>query len=303
MKVFITGGTGFVGRTLTEKLIEKGHSVTILTRAAGNKHRKHSSTTLIEGDPSRPGPWQEKVPEHDAIVNLAGASIFSRWTKKEKERILESRVLTTKNLVESLSRRDGKGKIFLSNSAVGYYGFTGDELLDEDNPPGKDFLADVTRQWEAAALAAEEHDARVVICRLGIVLGKGGGALSEMLSLFKKGLGSPLGSGKQWFSWIHEKDLADIYLFLMERENVRGPVNLTAPNPVRNRALTYALAKSLGKRVLLPPVPGFMIRLVKGEFGSVVLKGQRVIPARLTEENYTFRFPDIEGALKDLVNN
>jgi uncharacterized protein (TIGR01777 family) len=297
----MTGGTGFVGRTLTKKLTKKGYEVTLLTRSINHPETLPPGASFVEGDPTRKGSWQERVPEHEILINLAGASIFDRWTKKHKKTIRDSRVLTTQNLVETLAGREGKETVFLSTSAVGYYGFCGDEDLYENSAPGSDFLASVTREWESAALEAERFGVRVLLCRFGIVLGGGGGALAELLPFFKKGLGSPLGSGKQWISWIHEQDLVDIYLFLIERKDETGPINCTAPNPVTNKELTSALGEALEKPLFMPAVPAFVIKLKMGEVGSVLLNGQKVLPKRLLDMGFNFRFPFIREALKDLL--
>ena len=301
MKVFMTGGTGFVGTTLAHKLLEQGHQVTILTRKMGADRTLPRGASFLEGDPTKRGEWQKAVPQHEVIVNLAGASIFRRWNQETKKVIRESRILTTTNLVEALSDGGGKETTLLSTSAVGYYGFHGDEELDEDSPPGEDFLASVTQDWETAALKAEALNVRVLICRLGIVLGKNGGALGELIPIFQKGLGSPLGSGKQWFSWIHEMDLVGIYLFLIANNELSGPFNCAAPEPVRNKDLTQALGKALGKPTFMPAVPGFVIKLIKGEFGAVLLSGQRVLPKKLLEAGFRFRFSRIYKALNDLL--
>ncbi|MBW1781460.1 MAG: TIGR01777 family oxidoreductase [Deltaproteobacteria bacterium] len=302
MKIFMTGGTGFVGTTLTRHLIAQGHQVSILTRKGPSNPTQAGGegVSYLKGDPTRPGSWQEHVPQHDVVVNLAGASIFRKWDRKAKELIRDSRVLTTTNLVEALSGGVKKETTLLSTSAVGYYGFHGDEELDEDSPPGDDFLASVTREWEAAAGRAEAFGARVLICRFGIVLGKSGGALGEMTPLFRKGLGSPLGSGKQWFSWIHETDLVGIYLFVLNRNDLSGPINCTAPEPVRNKDLTRALGKALGKPTILPAVPGLVVKMLKGEFGSILLEGQRVLPRKLLDAGFHFQYPGIQDALHDL---
>ena len=301
MNVFMTGGTGFVGTTLSAAFAAKGWAVTVLTRAAEGKHRVPPGVTLVEGDPTEKGPWQEMAAEHDVIVNMAGASIFNRWSRETKKAIRDSRILTTRHLAEAVSARGDKQTLFLSTSAVGYYGFHGDEALDESGPPGDDFLADVCTHWEAEARPAAQSGARVVICRFGIVLGTRGGALGEMLPLFRKGLGSPLGSGQQWVSWIHERDMVNIYLHLMAREDMAGPINCTAPDPVRNRELAEALARAVGKPSLMPAVPGFMLKLIKGEAGSILLKGQRVFPEKLLGSGFRFEFTTIEDALEDLV--
>lgn len=294
MRVFITGGTGFVGKSLTKHLLEKGHQLTILTRRKISSHEE--SIRYLEGDPVLPGPWQEEAAEADAIINLAGASIFSRWNKKTKEQILKSRVLTTRNLAKTAS----SSTIFLSASAVGYYGFTGDEELDESSPAGKDFLAKVCSSWEEEAFSAQEKGARAAVCRFGIVLGPDGGALNQMTNIFKLGIGGRLGNGKQWFSWIHINDLVRAFSFCLENKEAEGPINFCAPKAVTNRELTKALGNAL-KRPAILPVPGFMMRLVMGEFGSVLLKGQRVIPARLNELGFTFEFPEINKALTDIL--
>jgi len=296
----MTGGTGFVGTLLAGKLAEQGHQLTILTRSTGNRNVL-KGTSFVEGNPVTPGSWQEKVAGHDAIINLAGHSIFKRWTSATKKAIRDSRVLTTQNLVEALSAQGDRKTVLLSTSAVGYYGFRGDEELDETSPAGDDFLASVTQEWEASALEAEKHGIRVILCRFGIVLGSHGGALSQLIPLFKKALGSPLGGGTQWFSWIHEEDLAKIYLFLLEHKNLTGPINCTAPAPVRNRELTEILGKTLGKPTFMPAVPGFLIRIALGEFGSVLLNGQKALPKRLLELGFDFRFSNIEEALEDLL--
>ena len=302
MRVFMTGGTGFVGTALSRHLAERGLDVSVLTRDIAGDREPPSGVTLVEGDPAEEGPWQEKAAAHDVFINLAGASIFRRWTSRTKRLLRESRIRTTRNLVAALAGRKHRKTVLLSASAVGYYGFHGDEVLDEESPPGDDFLAVLSRDWENEALRAGESGTRVVICRFGIVLGRGGGAMGRMLPVFRKGLGGPLGSGTQWFSWIHEKDLAEIFLFLLEEQSLSGPVNFTTPEPVTNRAFTKALGKALGKPTFLPAVPGFVLRMMKGDFGDVLLKGQRVIPKKLVDAGYLFRFPRVADALSDLVN-
>lgn len=301
MNVFMTGGTGFVGTTLSEKLSALGHGVTVLTRSSVPEREGRGGVRHVKGDPTQPGPWQQAVPGHEVIINLAGASIFKRWTKEFKQVIRDSRIKTTRNLVDALAGGSQKAVTLFSTSAIGYYGFRGDEALDEESPPGDDFLAHLGQEWEAEALQAMRHGVRVVICRFGIVLGRGGGALGQMIPVFKKGLGSPLGSGKQWFSWIHDQDLVNIFLFLLEKSDISGPVNCTAPHPVRNESLTQALGHALGKPTFMPSVPGFMVKIMMGEFGAVLLEGQKVMPKRLLTLGFPFRFPRIEAALQDLL--
>jgi uncharacterized protein (TIGR01777 family) len=305
MDIFMTGGTGFVGSMLARDLAKRGHEITILTRPGERRPERieGSSINFFEGGPARKGLWQEKASRCEVVVNLAGASIFSRWNGETKRAIRQSRILTTRHLVEAIAMRDGRETTLLSTSAVGYYGFHGDEVLNESAAAGSDFLATVAAEWEKEALEASKFGARVVICRFGIVLGKGGGAISQMIPLFKYWMGSPLGSGRQWFSWIHERDLGNIYSFLLENRKIEGPVNCSSPNPVQNRDLTKALAKALGKPLILPSVPSFVLRLILGEFGDILLKGQRVYPERLMEEKFDFIFSDIGEALKDIITD
>jgi uncharacterized protein (TIGR01777 family) len=301
MKIFMTGGTGFVGTTLTKKLSQEKHQITILTRTLIEDSPLPEGVTYLEGDPAEKGVWQESVAEHEVVINLAGASIFRRWSESAKELIRDSRIHTTQNLVDALAPRKGKETLLLSTSAIGYYGFQEDEELGEKGAPGDGFLASLAQEWESAALKAEAFGAKVALLRFGIVLGKNGGALRQMVPLFNMYLGSPLGHGEQWFSWIHEEDLAGIYSYLIAERNISGPVNCTAPNPARNIDLTKTLAEVLGKPTFMPAVPGFMLRLIMGEFGSVLLEGQKVLPNRLLEMGFRFKFPRIKGALQDLL--
>ena len=295
MKIFITGGTGFVGKTLAPALVRQGHEVSILTRSGKGES---PGVSWVEGDPGQKGRWQETVREHEVIINLAGASIFTRWTEEAKKRIRDTRTLTTRNLVEALE--GGKGKIFFSASGVGYYGFHGDEILTEESPPGRDFLALMAGDWEAEAKEAEKKGCRVALTRFGIVLGEKGGALGQMIPLFNKYLGGPLGSGKQWFSWVHIEDLVRGFLFLLEHPEIAGPVNFTAPHPVRNKELARWLGRILGRPAFLP-APGFMLKWVLGEFGSILLEGQRVVPEKLLKAGFRFQYPEIDGALRQVI--
>ncbi|MCF8084821.1 MAG: TIGR01777 family oxidoreductase [Deltaproteobacteria bacterium] len=299
MRIFMTGGKGFVGTLLTRALCAQGHQVTVLTRSVRGDEETPEGVSLLQGDPTLPGPWQEQMAGHEVIINLAGESVFKRWTREAKKRILDSRVETTRNLVEALSP-DASGTTLASTSAVGYYGFHGDEALDEDSPPGDGFLASVCRQWEAGAMAAQSKGARVVICRFGLILGERGGALQKMVPLFKKGLAGPLGSGKQWVSWIHQQDLAGIYLLLLENPELSGPVNCTAPHPVTNKEMTQVLAEVLNRPAVMPAMPAFAVRSLMGESSSLYLKGQKVLPRRLTEAGFSFQFPELKGALSGL---
>jgi len=301
MKVFITGGLGFVGTKLTDMLIADGNKVTVVGRNPGNRPAPHKNITLIAADATKPGAWQNILAEHETIINLAGVSIFSRWSSQKKQEIWDSRLRITRNIADALKKRKGKKTNLFSASAVGYYGFHGDEELTEGDNTGGDFLARLCRDWEAEAAAAQSYGARVVFTRFGTVLGRGGGAMSILVKLFGLGLGSSLGSGKQWFSWIHEDDLASIFSFLLRKKNVTGAINCTAPNPVTNLELTKVLNQVLRRFPLVPSVPGFMLKAVFGEFGDFLLKGQRVVPKRLLEAGFAFTYPDLTAAIKNIA--
>ncbi len=303
MKVFITGGSGFVGSNLTQDLSAKGHQVSILTRRAKSNSNLPNGAVYVTGDPNAPGPWQQAIAGHDLIINLAGASIFTRWSAENKQKIRDSRINTTHHLVDALDMAppEKRPQTLLSTSAVGYYGDHGDEILTEETPAGDDFLARVALAWEGEAERATNLGVRVVCCRFGIVLGSKGGALSKMLPLFKFGLGSPLGHGRQWFPWIHEKDLAGIFSFLVESPEIVGPVNCVSPNQVTNTDLTQALALELGKKVFPLNVPAFVLKIVMGEMSSILLKGQRVAPNKLNKAGYQFTFSDLNAALQDII--
>jgi uncharacterized protein (TIGR01777 family) len=301
VKILMTGGTGFIGSYLAARLSKDGHAVTILIRSSEEARGAPPGVSFLQGDPTRRGPWQEAIRNHDAAINLAGAPIFTKWTDEQKRVIRESRVSTTRNLVEGMENNPGKSFALFSASGVGYYGFHGDEELTEASSPGDDFLATVAVDWEAEALKARHKGARVVLTRFGIVLGAGGGALGQMIPLFKKFVGGPIGSGRQWFSWVHIEDLTEAFLFLLKHQEISGPVNVCSPHPVRNKELAKALGKALHRPSFLA-APGFMIRLVLGEFGSVILKGQRVLPRRLLESGFVFQHPDIHEALESVVS-
>jgi len=303
MRVFITGGTGFVGTTLAERLSSRGHEVTVLTRREAPAERGHDGVAFAQGDPNSPGAWQDVASGHDAIVNLAGRSIFARWTAGVKREIRESRMRITRNVVDAIARRGDKATSLLNASAAGYYGFHGDEVLDEESPPGLDFLASVARDWEEAALAARGAGARVALCRFGIVLGRRGGALAQMLKTYKYLPVGPLGSGKQWFSWIHEIDLVGALSFILEHHEIEGPVNCSSPGPLRNLDFMRALAGALGRRSFPVGVPGFAVGIAMGEFGKVLLEGQRVQPQKLLDADYEFRFPKVDDAIADLLGH
>jgi hypothetical protein len=301
MKIAISGGMGFVGSILTEALVKRGHRVAVLARAVRKDSAISEGASLVGYDPTKSGPWQEGIADSDVIINLAGASIFRRWSSKAKKEILDSRILTTRHMVEALAYRKDKRTHFFSISGIGYYGFGGDNILDENSPAGSDFLARVAVAWESEALRARKLGARVVLCRLGHVLGCSGGALSKFIMLSNLHLASQWGDGQQWLSWIHSQDMASIFLLLLDHEELEGPFNLTSPNPVRNREMLTVLGRLLGKNAYVPPIPGFLLRLILGEFATIFLKGQRVVPRRILDSGFCFKYPVLDEALQDLL--
>jgi uncharacterized protein (TIGR01777 family) len=299
MKVLITGVSGFVGTHTAERLLEEGdHVVGTGTRSSHDRIR-HENFRYICADTSRQGEWQEEIRNADAVVNLAGKNIFNRWTRRYKREIYESRIQTTRRLVEALPETGAP--MLCSASAVGYYGDRGDETLTEDATAGDDFLAGVGKDWEAEAFAAKGRGSRVVAARFGIVLGKDGGALAKMLPAFKSFVGGPLGDGNQWFPWIHVEDLVSALRFALRSETVQGPINICAPNPVRNRELARTLGEVLGRPAVVP-VPKLMVRMALGEAADPLTASIRAVPEALVAAGFSFRFEKLEDALRDLVD-
>jgi hypothetical protein len=300
MRIFITGSNGFVGTNLGRFFLNEGHEVTGLVRTEEKGKILPNGMSYVVGEGTKPGKWQEAVSGHDVLINLAGVPIFQRWTPAYKRLLYDTRILTTRNLVDAIPAEIGSSVTLLSTSAVGYYGATRDEELGESSPPGDDFLATLALDWEGEAAKAREKGVRVVITRFGVVLGRDGGALAQMVLPFRFFVGGPLGNGRQWFSWIHIEDLCRAAHFVMTDKEINGPVNFTAPGPVRNRHLARAIGKAL-RRPSIMPAPAFMIRLLMGEFGSVILRGQRVVPRLLQSRGFKFKFADIEASLADLL--
>ncbi|OQW30140.1 MAG: epimerase [Nitrospira sp. SG-bin1] len=299
MKIVVTGGTGFIGRALCLALIQGGHRVSILTRNAVTASRLlEPNMTAVEWSGRDRGPWEQVLEGVDAVINLAGAPIAdARWTDSRKQLIADSRVLTTRFLVEALSRCSSKPAIFISASGIGYYGASDDRRLDEGAPRGHGFLADLCLAWEAEALRAAEFGTRVVLLRTGMVLEQDGGALAKMVLPFKLYAGGPIMPGNQWVSWIHRRDHIGLIQWALTTPTVSGPINAVAPEPVRMNTFCEVLGHVLHRPSWLP-VPRFALNMLLGELGTLMTTGQRVIPAKAMAEGYAFHYPTLEPALR-----
>ncbi len=300
MRVVITGGSGFIGRALTRSLAQDGHKVVILTRQAAGKQQP-AGVELVAWDGRTGRGWAEQLQEADALVNLAGENLGSGyWTEARKRRILESRLRAGEACLDALNRVSRRPAVFVQASAVGFYGDRGDASLDETAAPGKGFLADVARQWEASTQVAEALGLRRVVVRSAIVFGHGG-ALEKMLPAFRSGLGGALGSGRQYFPWIHLDDEVGAIRFLMDHPEASGPYNLAAPQAVRQEDLAKALGQVLHRPTILR-APAGLLRLALGEMArEMFLSSALVVPRRLLEMGYVFRFPTLAAALEDLL--
>jgi uncharacterized protein (TIGR01777 family) len=296
--VFVTGATGLVGRAVSAALAARGDRVIGLSRAGSRARDGQGSIELVAGDPAVAGPWLDALARCDACVHLAGEPVAEgRWSDEKKRRIRESRVRSTELVAGAIARR-GPG-VLVSGSAVGFYGSRGDEVLDESARPGDDFLAEVSAAWEAAARPAASR-ARVVLLRTGIVLAKQGGALPKLVQPFRLFAGGPLGDGAFWQPWIHLADEVGLVLLALDDARAEGPFNATAPEPARNRDLAKAIGYVLGRPSLVR-TPALAVRLAVGEAATVVLASQRAVPAKALSLGYRFRFPDLRGALEDLL--
>jgi hypothetical protein len=298
--VIITGATGFIGSRISKILKEAGYAIIIYTRSPRRAAESLPfADQYVDWDYDNPGAWQQTVEGARAIVNLAGASIGGgRWTDDYKQKIYDSRIRGTRLLAEAVSAASDPPDALVSASAVGYYGDGGDKEITEDSPPGDDFLARVCRDWEAAADMAAGK-CRVVKIRTGVVLHPNEGALAKMLTPFKAMIGGPLGSGRQWFPWIHYRDIISIYKYAIEN-NISGAFNATAPNPVRMSEFAEAIGNAMGKPSAMK-VPEFALRLMLGESADMVLKGQKAIPEKLLRNGFEFEFRQIGDAMSDLI--
>ncbi len=298
MRILITGGTGFIGRHITAFLREQGHQIVILSRNPAKYDSQEREGVSIEPWPDSMGDMMNEV---DAVVNLAGENLFSRrWTPSVKRRILESRIKTTQALTDGFSRADAKPKVLVSASAAGYYGSRGRQRIKETMPPGEDFLAVVCRQWEAQARKAEKSGIRVAIARFGLAMHPDGGVLSRLIPPFRFGVGGPLGSGRQFLPWIHVADLCHAIIFLLTSGDREGPFNVAAPAPVTMRWFCADLGRAMHRPSWLP-VPSFLLDLILGEAAGAITASLRIVPQKLLDSGFTFRFPELKPALQQLL--
>jgi uncharacterized protein len=301
VNVLVTGATGFIGTALVRRLAAAGHTVTALSRSPERHAGKLPELAAVHAWQLLEGPPRPEVFEGvDAVVHLAGEPVDGRWTERKKRAIRETRELGTRNLVTGLLAAPTPPPVLVSMSAIGIYGQRGDEEVTEDTPPGSDFLAGVVRAWEAEAERATTGGVRVVVLRTGLVFGRGGGSFERLLRPARLGVGGPLGGGRQWWSWVHLDDVAGAFVHALEHDDVRGPLNVTAPNPQRQRDVAKALGRALHRPAFLP-APAFALRLVLGEFSGEVLGSNRVLPRRTEASGYRFEHPDLDEALRDLL--
>ena len=298
MNITITGGTGFIGRRLVARLLAGNHSLHLLVRHARIGLGPQVRCSVWNALDIEPAP--ESLADADAVIHLAGEPVSQRWTPAAKRRILESRVEGTRRLIEALSRRSRRPSVLVCASAVGFYGSRGEAILTESVPAGEGFLSDVCTVWEKTADAALNLGMRVVKLRTGMALGKEGGALAQMLTPFQWGVGGKVASGKQWVSWIHVDDLAELIRFAVENAGLSGPVNATAPNPVTNAEFTRELASALHRPAFLT-IPAAALRGVYGEMAEIILASQRAVPQAALSAGFRFRYPDLGAALRNLL--
>ncbi len=295
----ITGGSGFIGSSLIPVLLDKGYKITVLSREA--EKTKQQFDNKIETI-TRIGAISGR--DHfDVVINLAGQGIADKkWSDKIQKQLRASRVDTTKDLIAYFQRATVKPTVFISGSATGFYGLKGDEELTERSIGDRSFSSRLCKDWEAAAKKAEELDIRTCYLRTGIVLEKNGGALAKMLPPFKFGLGGPMGSGKQFMSWIHRDDLVAMICHIIETESLSGPVNGTAPTPVNNKTFSKALGKALNRPAFMP-LPGFVLKMLMGDMGKeLLLCGQRVLPVKAQESGFKFKYPELDDALNAILS-
>ncbi|MDP3921013.1 MAG: TIGR01777 family oxidoreductase [Candidatus Omnitrophota bacterium] len=303
MKIILAGGTGFIGKSLLEALLREDHRVVLLTRTPGHPENSDPDrVATVTWDAKRAGAWAKEVDGAGAVINLTGESIAAkRWSRAQKERIVQSRVGSVAALAQAIERARSKPAVFINASAVGYYGNVDHEAAGEERPKGEGFLADTCQQWEAETVGVAKFGIRVVLLRLGVVLEQGGGAMAKIVPPFRFFLGGPLGSGKQWFPWVHRDDVVGAVLFALEHPELAGPVNVTAPEMVNMKDFCGTLGRVMN-RPSWAPVPAFMLKLMLGEMSDMLLTGQRAVPEKLKRAAYPFKHPQLREALESILN-
>lgn len=302
-RIILTGATGLIGKKLISELSEKGYSVSVFTR---NKNSAKSifsdKIEVIEWDYTKPFEnLIEIINGCHSIINLAGASIAGkRWNEEYKKLIYDSRIITARKIVEAISKCEVKPQSFFSSSAVGYYGLSSEELMTENSPSGDDYLAKVCLDWESSAMEAEKYGVRVVTIRTAVVLDKKEGAFKKLITPFKFFVGGHIGSGKQWFPWIHIDDLVNMYIFALENPDIKGGLNGSAPEQVRNREFCKTLGKLMGRPSLFP-VPGFVLKIAIGEFATYLLTGRKIFPEKALKAGFKFKYNNLEKAFINLL--
>jgi len=304
MRIIVTGATGFVGSSLIAKLQEENHQVLAFCRNIDRARAMFPpahfpGVEIVAYTAGLGGEWEAKIADCDAVVNLAGEPIADRWTQQRKREIIESRQGGTAKLVAAIAQATSKPKVLVSSSAIGYYGTSETATFTETSPHGEDFLAQICQGWEAAAQKVTEVGVRLVILRTGIVLGNGG-AIAKMIPPFRLFAGGPIGSGNQWFSWIHLKDMVNLILEALHRSEINGVLNATAPNPVRMVEFCTVLGEVLNRPSWIP-VPKFAIEALLGDAAIVVLEGQKVQPQRTLDYGFTYKYPTVKPALKEIL--
>lgn len=303
MRIFLTGATGLIGMPIVQRLRERGDTPVLLTRhAAAARQKFGEGVEVVAGNPLESGLWQQSIDGCQGVINLVGEPVFGkRWNAAQKQRLRDSRVISTQHVVQAIGAAQQKPQVLVSASAIGYFGNVPEGDLTESSPPGHDVLADVCTAWEQTAQAAEQFGTRVVYVRVGVVLARDGGALKQMLLPFKLGLGGPVGRGRQWVSWIHLDDIVGLFLAALDNLAARGPINGVSPEPVRNKEFSQSLARALHRPCLFP-VPPPALRLLFGEVAMLVTGGQRVLPRVAQSLGYNFRYSTCDAAMQALFS-
>lgn len=301
-KIIITGATGLIGQQLTIKLTDMGYKITIFTRNPDNAQKKLPNVhKVVKWEYDYVDEWLHELESVDAVIHLAGANLSTkRWNKEYKKLLYDSRIISTKKLIEAIKTVERKPKIFITASAIGYYGNRSDEILTEESEPGKDFLANLCNDWEKEAKNVEQFGVRSVQIRTGLTLSRNEGALKQMLPAFKYFIGGPLGNGKQWYSWLHIEDIVNIYVKALESEILSGPINAVSPNPVTMKKFAKILGDVLHRPSFFS-VPKIILLTVIGQVAEVVTSSQRVVPEKLLNSSFKFKFEKLEDALRDIL--